>query len=89
MMTNRLALDDTEHAIHAAFHSDEKGARQIKLYSCHCYSGDKLKEIGERFGVSELGVTQASGRIRIRQKSAKKFEKLIAKMVRELVLSKV
>ena len=88
-MTNRLALDDIEQVINAALHSDEKLARQVKLYFCHRYSGKKLREIGERFGVSGPGVSQASGRIRIRQKNDKKFGKLIVKMVSELALSNV
>jgi putative transposase len=88
-ITNRPGLDDIEQVINAALHSDEKLARQVKLYFCHRYSGKKLREIGERFGMSESGVTQASGRIRKRQKNDKKFGKLIAKMVRELALSNV
>jgi hypothetical protein len=55
----------------------------------HINSAKRLREIGKRFGVSESGVTQASGRIRIRQKNDKKFGKLIAKIVRELALSNV
>jgi len=52
-------------------------------------SGKKLRKVGNRFGVSESGVTQASRGIRIRQKNDKKFGKLIAKMMRELNLSNV
>jgi len=76
-----------EHVVNSALQSDEKIARQIKLHLCHRFSGRKLREIGEWFGVSESGVTQASRRIRIKQKNDKKFAKIIAEMVRELILS--
>jgi hypothetical protein len=61
----------------------------VKLYLCHRYSGKKLREIGKRFGVSELRVTQASRRIQLKQKNDKKFGKLIAKTVKTLSLSNV
>lgn len=88
-ITNKPGLDRIEQVVNAALQPDEKQARQVKLYLCHRYSGKKLREIGERFGVSESGVTQASRRIRIRQKNDKKFGKLITKMARELTLSNV
>jgi hypothetical protein len=39
IMKNRVGLDDIEQVIHAVLHSDEKLARQVKLYFCHRYSG--------------------------------------------------
>ncbi len=44
--------------------------------------GNLSGEIGERYGVSESGVSQASQRIWIRQKNDKKLAKLITKMVK-------
>ena len=86
---NRPGLDDLEQVVNSVLQSDEKLARQVKLYLCHRYSGKKLREIGNRFGVSESGVTQASRRIRIKQKNDKKLGKLIRKIVRDLSLSNV
>jgi DNA-directed RNA polymerase specialized sigma subunit len=40
--------------------TDDRLAKQIKLYFCHKYSGLKLKEIGEYFGIGESGVSQTS-----------------------------
>ena len=88
-ITNRPGLDDIEHIIDSVLQPDEKLARQVKLYLCHRYSGKRLREIGERFGVSESGVTQASRRIAIKQENDKKLEKLITKMVKKLPLSNV
>jgi hypothetical protein len=44
-MINRPGLDNIEQVINAALDSDEKLARQVKLYFCHRYSGKKLREI--------------------------------------------
>ena len=84
---NRPELEYIEHVVNSALQSDEKIARQIKLHLCHRFSGRKLRKTGEWFGVSESGVTQASRRIRIKQKNDKKVVKISAEMVRELILS--
>lgn len=38
---------------------NEKLARQIGMYLCHKYSGKKLREIGELFGVGETAIAEA------------------------------
>lgn len=38
-------------------------ARKICIHLCHRFSGEKLRNIGERFELSESGVTQASRRM--------------------------
>ncbi len=42
---------------------DKELARKTSIYLCHRYSGEKLRTIGERFGLSDSGVTQASRRL--------------------------
>jgi hypothetical protein len=42
---------------------DKELARKISIHLCHRFSGEKLRNIGERFGLSEPGVTQASRRM--------------------------
>ncbi len=84
-MTNRPGLDDIEHVIDSVLQSDEKLARQVKLYLCHRYSGKRLREIGDRFGVSESGVTQASQRIRIKQQNNRKLRKLVTNALKKLL----
>ena len=82
----RPGLDDIEEVVTATLQQDKKLARQVNLYLCLRYSGKKLREIGERFGVSESGVTQASRRIRTKMNSNKRLGKVIRKMVKELTL---
>jgi putative transposase len=51
---NRPGLDDLEHVVNSVLESDEKLARQVKLYLCHRYSGKKLREIAERFDMRQI-----------------------------------
>lgn len=84
-MTNRPSLDYIEHVVDAALGSDKKLARQMKLYMCHRYSGKRLREIGERYGVSESGVTQASRRIETKKQKDKKLRRLITNMSKDIL----
>jgi putative transposase len=54
-MTNRPGLDDLDQVVNLVLQTDEKLARQVKLYLCHRYCGKKLREIAARFGMSESG----------------------------------
>jgi len=82
---NRPDPEMIEQAVDAEI-VNEKLARQVKLYLCHCYSGRRLRDIGERFGVSDSGVTQASRRIDDRQKKDKSLKKVILRVVKNLKL---
>jgi putative transposase len=86
---DRPSLETIEQTVNSELELDEKLARQIKLFLCHRHSGLKLREIGDRFNVSESAVTQASHRIRVKLPNNKKLEKLILKIVKRLHLSNV
>ena len=43
----------------------ESFTRNVSVYFCHRYSGARLREIGEHFGLSEAAVSQASRRLRV------------------------
>ncbi len=86
---DRPGLETIEHLVDSELESDERMARQLKLFLCHSYSGMKLREIGYRFSVSESAVTQASRRIRVKLRNDKKLEKLILRIVKRLPLSNV
>jgi REP element-mobilizing transposase RayT len=64
-------------------------ARNAVLYLCHKYTGTNLKEIGQHFGISESGVSQASRRMAIKIGHDKKLKKQIKKIEIKLNLSKV
>jgi chromosomal replication initiation ATPase DnaA len=76
-------------AVEAFLPSDVNLARQVKLHLCHRYSGRRLREIGEWFGVTESGVSQASRRIQDRQEEDRKLRLLVREIVKKASLSNV
>ena len=66
--------------------SDEKPARQVKLYLSYRRSGRKLSEIGGRFGTGLSGVTQASKRIGVKAEKDKKFGTILKRIEKSIVL---
>ncbi len=63
--------------------------KQVSLYLCQRYSGKKLKEIGDHFGIGESGVSQAARRVQARVEADKKFRNLVEEVGRNLNLSRV
>ncbi|MFA5516847.1 MAG: transposase, partial [Desulfuromonadales bacterium] len=61
-LTLRPSMDEIMAKIEAE-PGDERLLRNISIYCCQKYSGAKLKEIGERFGISDAAVSQASRRL--------------------------
>lgn len=59
------------------------------IYLCHKYSGAKLKEIGERFGIGESAVSQASRRFAQELGRDEELRQLVEKMGAEFGLSRV
>jgi len=48
------------YIVEEVFGDNKKLARQAGMYPCHRYSGQKLREIGELFGVGPSAITEAS-----------------------------
>jgi len=64
-------------------------SQKAGIYLCHKYSGAKLKEIGERFGIKESAVTQSSRRFALEMGRDKELRELVEQMGAKLGLSKV
>jgi putative transposase len=76
-LSERVAIEDIEKQVKTVFGEDQVSSKKVSLYLCHKYSGKKLKEIGEYFGVGESGVSQASRRITLRIRTDNKLRKKI------------
>jgi len=63
--------------------------KRVQLYICHQYSGQKLKDIGQHFGIGESGVSQASRRVAKQIEKDKKLGKKIERIHSRLKLSRV
>ena len=61
----RPKLDEVIKMIGRAVGKKESLSRNISIYFCHRYSGARLQEIGERFGLSAAAAAQASRRLRV------------------------
>jgi len=85
-VSSRPSFDQIEKAVDSALQSDEKLARQVKLYFCHRYSGRKLRDLGSRFGMIWAGVTQASRRIRLKAEKDKKLGKMLKRIEKNIFL---
>lgn len=83
-----LALPSTERVLEAVDAACKDGvlAKQVKLYLLHRYSGQKLKEIGGRFGISESGVSLASHRVKLRMGRDARIRMMIERIRKDLAL---
>src|SRR6266567_369444 len=61
-LSNHPAMDTIIQAVENVLGANESSAKKASIHLCHIYSGAKLKEIGERFGIGQSAVTQASRR---------------------------
>lgn len=62
-IVGKPALEEIRRAAEVKFAADRRTARRVALYLCRRYSGRKLREIGQQFGLGESGVTEASRRV--------------------------
>jgi len=76
-LSGQISITEIEKAAEEIFRKEEKTGKKVSLYLSHRYSGMKLKEIGEYFGISESGVTQASRRLGKKIEEDKKLKKKV------------
>ncbi|MBU1565404.1 MAG: hypothetical protein KJ630_07230, partial [Proteobacteria bacterium] len=63
--------------------------KNIGIYCCHRYSGAKLKELGDYFGISGAAVSQTSRRLVLKAETDPRLKKLINDLRIHWVLSRV
>jgi len=64
-------------------------ARKVAMYACHRFGGGRLKEIGERFGIGDSAVSQATMRLHAEAARDKELGELLARVRSELNMWKV
>jgi putative transposase len=74
---NRPTMDEIINTVQKLIAEDDRLYRKVSIYFCHRYSGARLKELGERFGMSDAAITQASRRMKIASESDVTLRKLI------------
>ena len=68
--------------------SGEKHLKNIGIYCCHRYSGAKLKELGDYFGMSGAAVSQTSRRLVLKAETDPLLKKLIKRLENTLSVFK-
>ncbi|MDO9509148.1 MAG: hypothetical protein Q7I97_07410, partial [Thermovirgaceae bacterium] len=86
-LSQRPDIEMIKLAAEDAFQERGKLARMAGLYLCHRYSGAKLKEIGDLYGISESGVTQAGRRFEEAMEKDISLGRKIADIRKKLKLS--
>lgn len=86
-LTPRPTMDAIVQTITAKF-AGEKLLRNISIYCCQHYSGAKLKEIGEHFGISDAAVSQTSRRLILKAEEDSGVRMLLLRAERDLEIVK-
>ena len=88
--SNNTEIDEIEKKAEEQFGSNRNGlARKTVIYLSHRYSGKSLKELGERFCMSQSGVSQASRRFERVMTADGKLNEIMDNMRQGLGLSNV
>jgi REP element-mobilizing transposase RayT len=82
-------IEEIIRQVEKSLPTDAALAKRVQLYICHKYSGQKLKDIGLCFGVSESGISQASRRVADKIGQDRKLKKLINGILSDFNLSRV
>ncbi|MDZ4164452.1 MAG: hypothetical protein U1C55_04945 [Smithellaceae bacterium] len=80
-------MDDIVSAVNMELGKDGDLARKVSIFFCRKYSGAKLNEIGERFGISDAAVSQASRRLELKAGEDQQLKMMISRL--EVVLGGV
>jgi DNA-directed RNA polymerase specialized sigma subunit len=86
-LVNRPDISRIIEAAKEAFDGNERLAGKAAIHLCHKFSGAKLREIGERFGVKDSAVSQASKRFMMEASKDEELKRKVAKLMKSLGLS--
>lgn len=82
--TPKVELDRLQEASQAAFGERKQQAKNVTIYLAHRFGGLKLREIGERFGLKESGVSEASRRVSKALAKDESFRQAVQKLREEV-----
>ena len=88
-LQQRPDIEEIKRASEESFAGRTRVARMAGIYLCHRFSGAKLKDIGNLYGISESGVTQARKRFEDAIEKNDSLKQEVLGMAGRLNLSKV
>ena len=80
----KASMQDIFAAVNKSFSNNAKLARNVNMYLCQKHTGEKLKDIGKHFGISESGVSQAGRRVRTWMEKNKNMRREIGKLEKRI-----
>ena len=81
-----VSIQQISDTVQRTFAEDEKTARKASIYLSHKHSGEKLKTIGERFGIKESAVCQVCRRFKARIDQDEGLKKQIKILERDMLM---
>jgi REP-associated tyrosine transposase len=72
-----ISMDTVCDTVAACINEDSPHLRNVQIYFCWKLTGEKLKTIGDRFGISDAAVSQVCKRLKIRMGNDRKLRKRI------------
>lgn len=88
-LSEKASMPDIFDEVESVFEKEQVLARNIKLYLCQRYTGEKLKDIGSLFGIGESGVSQACRRVAQKIDRDKGLKGKVEKIEKKLKLSRM
>jgi len=76
----KISIQDIFAVVDTVFGNEPALSRNVKLFLCRKYTGERLKDIGESFGIGESGVSQASSRMTRKMATDKKLKGRVNKI---------
>ena len=83
-LVEKASMQDIFDEVESVFGKESALGRNVKMFFCQRYTGEKLKDIGTHFGIGESGVSQASRRVNNKIRSDKKIGRKIRKIEKKL-----
>jgi REP-associated tyrosine transposase len=77
MLGPKITFQEIFDIVESEFGQDLALARSIKLYFCRKHTGEKLKTIGEQFGVGDAAVAQSCKRFKLKLENDRKLRKKV------------
>jgi REP element-mobilizing transposase RayT len=73
----RWSVEEIIETVRGVLGKESILAKKLSIYLCHRYSGARLKEIGDRFGIGAAGVSQESRRFAIKMDQDGELRKIV------------
>ena len=88
-LSQRPSIEEIREKVETFFEKEKALGRGVMIYLCYKYTGKRLREIGENFGIGDSGVSQASRRISMRIDRDRNLKRKVEKIEKRLGLSRM